>query len=275
MRMNPFVFACITPHGGEIIPELAGDKPERMKLTRDSMVKLGKKMMAANPDTIIVLTPHGTRIDGQFSISNSERMYGSFDENGSVYEMERMVDRDLALRITKAARDSGLAVGSINYATAAGPLSCLPLDWGAIVPLAFMPDIPIVVITPSREVTLADHYKFGEVVREVVQNTSKKIALIASCDWAHAHDEKGPYGYDPAAAMLDEEVVGLFRSNELEKMAQFDPEYVDAAKPDGIWQTMILAGAIPKENRSIHLYSYEVPTYFGLICAEVSYVEDR
>jgi len=274
MRMNPFVFACITPHGGEIIPELSGDKPERMKLTRDSMVKLGKKMNSANPDTIIVLTPHGTRIDGQFSISGSERMYGSFDENDTYYEMERMVDRELALEITKAAKESGLAAGSINYATSTGPLSCLPLDWGAIVPLAFMPEVPVVVITPSREVALEDHYKFGEVLREVVQNSSKNIGLIASCDWAHAHDEKGPYGYDPAAAMLDEEVVGLFRSNELEKMAEFDPEYVDAAKPDGIWQTMILAGAIPKEKRNIHLYSYEVPTYFGLICAEVGSADE-
>ena len=51
-------------------------------------------------------------------------------------------------------------------------------------------------------------------------------------------------------------------------MAEFDQEYIDAAKPDGIWQTLILAGAIPKEARNIHLYSYEVPTYFGLICAE-------
>ncbi|MBS4174439.1 extradiol ring-cleavage dioxygenase [Bacillus sp. FJAT-49736] len=272
--MNPFVFACITPHGGEIIPELAGDRPDRMKLTRNSMVKLGTKMKEANPDTIIVLTPHGTRIDGQFSISNSERMMGSFDENDGYYEMERMVDRELALEITKAAKESGLAAGSINYATAAGPLSCLPLDWGAIVPLAFMPEIPIVVITPSREVPLEDHYKFGEVLRTVVQGSAKKIALIASCDWAHAHDENGPYGYDPAAAMLDEEVVGLFRSNELEKMVEFDPEYIEAAKPDGIWQTMILAGALPKEKRKIHLYSYEVPTYFGLICAEVTNADE-
>jgi aromatic ring-opening dioxygenase LigB subunit len=268
--MNPFVFACITPHGGEIIPELRGDRPVRMKLTRDSMVKLGARMTDASPDTIIVLTPHGTRIDGQFSIANSERMVGSFEENGTDYEMERVVDRELALAITKSAKEAGLAAGSINYGTSSGPISCLPLDWGAIVPLAFMPDVPIVVITPSREVSLDEHYKLGQVISNVVQTTSKKVGLIASCDWAHAHDEDGPYGFDPAAAMLDEEVVGLLRSNEVEKMADFDPEYVDAAKPDGIWQTMILAGAIPKEQRNIHLYSYEVPTYFGLICAEVT-----
>jgi len=38
------------------------------------------------------------------------------------------------------------------------------------------------------------------------------------------------------------------------------------AKPDGIWQSLILAGAIPLENRKSTFLSYEVPTYFGLIC---------
>ncbi|PLR82980.1 hypothetical protein CVD25_10270 [Bacillus canaveralius] len=31
--MIPFIFACIAPHGGEIIPELKGTLPERMGLT--------------------------------------------------------------------------------------------------------------------------------------------------------------------------------------------------------------------------------------------------
>ncbi|MGE8204544.1 extradiol ring-cleavage dioxygenase [Heyndrickxia sp. NPDC080065] len=268
--MNPFVFACIAPHGGEIIPELCGALPDRMKLTRDSMVKLGTKMREANPDTIIVLTPHGTRIDGFFSVSNSERMYGFVEENDGFYELERFVDRELALSITQAAAEQDIPIASINYGTAAGPISCLPLDWGAIVPLSFMPDIPIVVINPSRELSFESHVRLGQVMNQVVQNSGKRVALIASCDWAHAHDERGPYGYDPAAELLDEEVVGFIRSNELEKMAEFDPEYIEAAKPDGIWQTLILAGSIPKESRKIHLYSYQVPTYFGLICAEVT-----
>lgn len=268
--MNPFVFACIAPHGGEIIPELCGALPDRMKLTRNSMVKLGKKMSDANPDTIIVLTPHGTRIDGFFSVSNSERMYGYVEENDGYYEMERFVDRDLALSITEAAAEQGIPIASINYGTAAGPISCLPLDWGAIVPLSFMPDVPIVVINPSRDLSFDMHVKLGQIMNQVIQSCGKRVALIASCDWAHAHDESGPYGFDPAAELLDEEVVGFIRSNELEKMTEFDSEYIEAAKPDGIWQTLILAGAIPKESRKIHLYSYEVPTYFGLICAEIS-----
>ena len=91
--------------------------------------------------------------------------------------------------------------------------------------------------------------------------------LIASCDWAHAHDESGPYGFDPAAKSFDEQVVTLIKTNQLEKMADFQLDFIEAAKPDGIWQTLILAGAIPPEERNVEFLSYEAPTYFGLLCA--------
>ncbi|MDN3017560.1 hypothetical protein PH210_15280 [Paenibacillus sp. BSR1-1] len=51
-------------------------------------------------------------------------------------------------------------------------------------------------------------------------------------------------------------------------MADLERDFIGAAKPDGIWQTLILAGAIPSEERRVEFLSYEVPTYFGLICAK-------
>ncbi|MBS4201081.1 extradiol ring-cleavage dioxygenase [Bacillus sp. FJAT-49732] len=267
--MNPFVFSCICPHGGEIIPELQGANLKRMAVTRESLTRLGKEMDLAKTDALIVLTPHGTRINGQFSISASERMYGTVEENETTFTMEKVVDRELAQEIAEIALKAGSPVGTINYGTSSGPFSCLPLDWGAIVPLRFMPDVPIVVVTPSRDLPFKKHVEFGRALREAVQQSSKRIGLIASCDWSHSHDEVGPYGYDPAAKKLDEEVVELIKVNQLEKMADFDADFIEAAKPDGIWQTLILAGAISPEERQVEFLSYEAPTYFGLICAAI------
>jgi aromatic ring-opening dioxygenase LigB subunit len=267
--LNPFVFACIAPHGGEIIPELQGANPDRMAVTRKSMVRLGKQMADTNPDCIVVLTPHGTRINGRFSITDSERLKGSWNENEATFTMEKLVERDLARKINDEALKNGQLSSTINFGTAAGPISCLPLDWGAIVPLRFMPDVPVVVITPSRDLSFQQHMEFGKSLRTAVAQYNKKVGLIASCDWAHAHDEQGPYGFDPAAKELDELAVELIKINQLEKMADFEEDFIEAAKPDGIWQTLILAGAIPPEERHIEFLSYEAPTYFGLICAGI------
>jgi aromatic ring-opening dioxygenase LigB subunit len=265
--MNPFVFACITPHGSEMIEELSSHNPRLMAKTRESMHKLGQAMAEAKPETIIVLTPHGIRLEGQFCVSDSERMYGELEEGHGKVTMERNVDRGLARAIAQSAKEQGLPVGVANFATAQGPLSCLPLDWGVIVPLYFMPKVPIVVMTPSRSISLEEHVRFGQIIAEVVAQSGKRVGLIASCDWAHAHAEDGPYGYHEAAAKLDEQVVELIRTNRLEDMMNFTPDFIEDAKPDGIWQALILAGAIPKEDRRVEFLSYEVPTYFGLICA--------
>lgn len=265
--MNPFVFSCIAPHGTEIIPELQGEYPERMSLTRNSLVELGREMEKRKTETIIVLTPHGTRIHGQFSITDSENMAGTIEENDVVFKMNRPVDRELAKDIAEHAKALGIPVGTINYATAAGPFSSLPMDWGVMVPLRFMPDVPIVVINSARELSFEKHLEFGKALRKAVVASNKKVGIIASCDWSHTHDEAGPYGYHPSAQRLDEEVVQLVKQNKLEEMMKFDNQFIEDAKPDGMWQAMILAGAIPKEERHVKFLSYEAPTYFGLLCA--------
>ncbi|WP_235848349.1 DODA-type extradiol aromatic ring-opening family dioxygenase [Litchfieldia alkalitelluris] len=153
--------------------------------------------------------------------------------------MERAVDRELAGLIADQALENDLPVGTINFGTAAGPYSCLPLDWGAIVPLSFMPNVPIVVITPSRNLSFEQHLSFGQAIKQAVRVSNKRIGLIASCDWSHTHDETGPYGFHESAKKLDEQVVDLIKKNNLETLANFDPIFIDQAKPDGIWQSLI------------------------------------
>lgn len=267
--MKPFVFSCISPHGGEIIPELAGHNPERMALSRSSLQTLGQQMREEAPDTIIYLTPHGLRSANAFSISDSERMQGVVEEKGASFAADARVDRELARAIADEARRADLPVSQLNFATAAGPLSCLPLDWGVIVPLRFMPQVPIVVITTCYDLPMDSHQRLGECVARIAAASDKRIGLVASCDWSHTHAAEGPYGFDPAAAILDRQVVESVSCNDLEALANFETSLVDAARVDGIWQALVLAGALPGAQRDVEFLSYEAPTYFGLLCAAV------
>jgi aromatic ring-opening dioxygenase LigB subunit len=268
--MGQLVYACITPHGGEIVPELAGPYIERMAETRKSMEILGQRMRECRPETIVVITPHGTRIDGQVSIVNSESVVGSEQENGRTYMMIREVERSLARLVAEEATNSNVPCGLLNYGTSEGPLSKLPLDWGSVVPLAFMPDVPVVIITPSRLVSDDTMMKFGQALRKAIDKSHLRVGVIASCDWCHTHDASGPYGYHPSAKEVDARIVERIKAGNLEGMMDFTAQEIEDAKPDGIWQTLILAGAVPTGERSVEFLSYEAPTYFGLICAEIS-----
>ncbi|GMA62651.1 extradiol ring-cleavage dioxygenase [Alicyclobacillus fastidiosus] len=276
--INPFVFACITPHGLPILEELSQGNPQLMARTRSGMKQLGTWMREADPETIVVLTPHGLKIDGMFSVTDSSYLSGEMSEQtvagmvgdrredkGVTVEFNRAVDRDLAKRIVAAADKAALPVAAANFATAEGPFSTLPLDWGVMVPLYFMPDVPIVVVTPSRRISYEDHIRFGAILGEQVRQSGKRVGLIASCDWSHAHDVNGPYGYHEDAVELDRRVVASLKEDEIEKVMEFAAPMIDHAKPDGIWQALILAGAIPREARNSTFLSYEVPTYFGMM----------
>ncbi|GEO27876.1 extradiol dioxygenase [Alicyclobacillus acidoterrestris] len=276
---HPFVFACVTPHGLPILEELSGDEPDLMAKTRHSMQQLGSWMHEAAPDTLIVLTPHGLKIEGMFSVSTSSFMAGEMSEQtvammvgderpdkGVTLHFKRSVDRDLANAMVTGAKAQSIPVAAANFATTQGPFSTLPLDWGAMVPLYFMPNVPIVVITPSRSLSYDDHLAMGRIIAQQVRQSGKRVGLIASCDWSHAHDARGPYGFHENAKALDTQVIELFKTNALEKMTSFSDAFIHHAKPDGIWQTLMLAGAIPEASRKSTFLSYEVPTYFGMMC---------
>ncbi|HWI65558.1 MAG TPA: hypothetical protein VNT75_27335 [Symbiobacteriaceae bacterium] len=269
----PLVFACIAPHGGQILPEFAAG-PDDAAATRTAMNELGRRMEAARPDTVVVLTPHGIRIDGMMCISVSARAAGDM---GPQVAVDFEVDQPLAAAIAAASEAEGVPVARCIYGASAGPSCCIPLDWGAIIPLRFMghtysPKPRVVVICPSRSLSREQMVAFGRALATAAEASGSRIALIASADQAHAHSAAGPYGLDPAAPEYDRQMCEAVRQQDLLGLLKTDPALVEAAKPDSLWQMLILGGALQVRPLCGELLSYEVPTYFGMMCA--SYVQE-
>jgi aromatic ring-opening dioxygenase LigB subunit len=153
-----------------------------------------------------------------------------------------------------------------------GEGSDVPMDWGALIPLWYMGARDsvkprIVVIGPTREIPLSQLVELGRVIAEAADKSGKRIALIASADQAHAHDPDGIYGYDRAAEEYDRDIVSIVRDNRLERLLDFDLDFVERAKPDSLWQMLILYGASLVVPMKGSLISYDVPTYFGMLVA--------
>ena len=119
-----------------------------------------------------------------------------------------------------------------------------------------------------RLLPLAAHYEFGRAIGRVLKASEARIAFIASADQGHAHDAKGPYGYDPASARYDAWMQDVIRSDRLDDLLNAGPELVENGKPDSLWPTLILAGVLKENPMAAQLLSYEVNVYFGILCAE-------
>lgn len=278
--MGGLVFGCIAPHGGLVIPELGGADGVKALKTRAAMEELGRRLAAARPETLVLVTPHGARVDDTFSLLASGRVAGRLGANGRSVSVAFGVDNALNEAIGVAAADLGVPVSRVVQGAPGNPLSCLPLDWGAVVPFWFMgrtlvPPPRVVVACPDRRLDLAQFPRFGAAVRQAAEALGRRVAFIASADLGHAHDPAGPYGYDPASAEFDAATVAAVKANDLGRLLSFDREWVARAKPDALWQILNLHGALDGTDLRGDFLSYEVPTYFGMMCAAYEKAEVR
>lgn len=74
------VYACIAPHGGELIPALAGKQLGLFSPTRAGMRVLAARMRNARPETIVVATPHNLRLQKHIGVVMSENSSGKVAE---------------------------------------------------------------------------------------------------------------------------------------------------------------------------------------------------
>jgi aromatic ring-opening dioxygenase LigB subunit len=243
------VAACIAPHGTPAF------EPGP---TRDALEEVKRRFERAQPEAIVVVTPHNVHVDGHFAVVTAARAEGSLAQwERPEITLGREVDRALAAAILA---ELDPAVG-ISYGGNDPAEAVMPLDWGALIPLAFLPELPVVVVSPARDLGLDAHIRAGEAIARA----PGRIGLVASADHGHAHDPDGPYGFDPAAAEYDERVVQLVRENRLEGLLELE-DLAGRGKADSLWQMVVLHGALGDGWRA-ELLSYEAPTYFGMLVA--------
>jgi aromatic ring-opening dioxygenase LigB subunit len=261
------VFAAIAPHG--TLPEAPLPGAER---THAALAELGRRFEATEPEATIVLTPHNVHVDGHFAVVLAGTLAGSLaDFDAPEVKLSVPVDVELATEAVVALHDDGIPVVGASFGANDPAAAVAPLDWGVLIPLWVMggradPQVPVVVVSPARDLQLAEHVRAGRALARVAEESGKRVALIASADHGHAHDHDGPYGFDPAAAAYDKRIVELVRENRLSGLLELDPGFVDAAKADSWWQLVMLHGALGEAWRGDFL-SYEASTYFGMVCA--------
>lgn len=236
------------------------------------MRTIAAEMKAARPDAIVVATPHNLRLQKHIGVVTAQYSSGSITDGGRTVRLSAACDVDFAKGVVGEAEKQGLPVVAANYGALEGPLSNLAMDWGTLVPLWFFlrgarPKSKVVIVTPSRGIPLRENFEFGRAVARVALKVKKRVAFVASADQAHAHKKSGPYGFDIRAAEYDSRVAELIRRGSLEGIMEFEPRFVEGASPDSLWQMTMLAGALSVVPMKGELLSYQVPTYFGMLCA--------
>lgn len=265
-------FPCIAPHGGVIIESLGNPKAVRAKGTRKAMAELRARAEAVGVDVWIVLGPHGVRAHGMMAISDAPRAVAHLEPEGPEgrpLHFEAPIHREMARALAQRCQEDGLPCARL-----ADGRDTYPMDWSGAIPLWLLgaggtaeAAKPVVQVVPSTELGWDGMVWFGEILGRFCDERPERVGVIASSDLAHAHDPAGPYGFHPAAQLYDEAVRQAIVDDEPMRLLTFDAEMVRAAKVDGQWPILALAGALRHRPIALEHLCYEVPTYFGMLTA--------
>ncbi len=285
----PLVGAAISPHGFPLIPAMSDDA-EGASQTRAALHELTRRFKALDLDAIVIVAPHGVRVKDAIAIADVRRATGILHWKDRTVEMNLPVDMDLTGEIIERARAMELPIAEVGYGGTDPRAAILPMDWGLMTPLWFaghdtdLPGYghvtanydhgdpaptgpPVVIATPSRHLPREMNVTFGRAIAEVAEASERRVALIASCDWSHKHVEGSPYGYHPAAEQVDAVVVSAIRDNDPLRLIDLEEDLIADAVIDGLWQALVLGGALEVVPMSVDLLSYEVPMYYGMLVA--------
>ena len=200
------VFTAIAPHPPILIPTVGKENIEKIAKTKDSMEQLERDLYASKPDILIIISPHGDIEHDNFSINLNSNFNINFEEFG-----------DFSTKLT-AKGDTTLITINVEKMSTKSPIDIISeenLDHGIGVPLFYLtqhlPDIRIIPMSFSLLDNVA-HIEFGKTLKEVIHNTEKRVAVIASGDLSHCLTENAPAPFNPSGKEFDEKLIELLKS---------------------------------------------------------------
>jgi aromatic ring-opening dioxygenase LigB subunit len=128
----------------------------------------------------------------------------------------------------------------------------------------------LVPVTYTGFLEYDNEWRFGQAIARAAARSSKSLAVVASSDLSHVHNQDGPYGFDPISSEFDATIERAVRANDLRSLLTLDPAWVQKAAQDGLRSILILGGSIEGLNFVPADVAYEVRDYYGMVTATFS-----
>lgn len=262
--MAGIVYGCIVPHPPLLVPEVGGGREIEISATTKAMKELARRLAEKRPETVIVISPHGTMLYDSMGIATAKSLRGTMRDWGARsadHDFEN--DPDMVAALQAEASASGIPLDSIGDRE-------YNLDHGVMVPIYFliegMKGVPLVPLTFSM-LPLSAHFSFGQAVRRAAERTGKRIAIVASGDLSHRLIRDAPAGYDPMGEVFDKTLIEAIQSYDVPAILNLDEQLIDRAGECGLRSIVILLGALDGLEVKPDVLSYEGPFGVGYLVA--------
>ena len=257
--------AYMVPHPPMIVTQVGRGSEKQVAETIRSYEAVAAEIAAIRPETVIVTSPHAVMYADWFHISPGKEARGDFGRFGAPEASFRETyDAELVQRICALAKEAGFPAGTEGEKDRR-------LDHGTMVPLYFIEqrykDFRL-VRTGLSGLSLTEHYAFGQIIQRAVEETGRKVVLVASGDLSHKLQEYGPYGFAKEGPEYDERIMDAAGRAAFGEMLAFDEHFCEKAAECGHRSFVIMAGALDGLEVEAKAYSHEDVTGVGYgICS--------
>ena len=255
----PIIFSAITPHAPILIPAIGKENLNRIKATKQAMEKLAEDLYSCQPDTILIISPHGQIQPNAFTINLSPNFECNFEEFGDLTTKLNFVgDIKLSYKIRER-METKAPLQLISDAS---------LDYGCGIPLCLLAqNLPKIKIIPLyySGLDLTAHFKFGQLLRRELNYHNERIAVIASGDLSHCISKDAPAGYSPKGKKFDKKLIKYLLNDKIKDLLNINHDLIEASKECGLKSIVILLGILGGSNYKTQMLSYEAPFGVGYL----------
>jgi AmmeMemoRadiSam system protein B len=260
------VFAAITPHPPILIPAIGKDSANKISRTAKSMEILEEHYYSAHPDTVIIISPHGSYFSDAFTINCCTDFTADMKNFGDLsVNMNFAGDFYLAQQLRDMTKEKKIPSVLISEPR---------LDHGSVVPMYFFSKHnkkTKILQLGFCDLDFKSHLDFGLLIKETIHKSHKRIAIVASADLSHALSSDAPAGFSKQGEEFDEKIRQLLMSNNLSGLLQINPSFAEKAAECGLRSLLILAGILQGARYNYKEYSYEAPFGVGYLTAELAF----
>lgn len=262
--MKGVVFGCVVPHPPLLVPGIGGGQEARVAATSQAMVELSQELAQSRPDSLVLISPHGTYHSSAMGVLTAPSSRGDLLSWGTrVPEFSFDNDLPLVAALQKEAKRAGVPLKSIGEKS-------YHLDHGVLVPMHFLREgvkgVLLVPLTFSF-LPLSTHFSFGQAIRRAAERLGRRVAVIASGDLSHRLTPQAPAGYDPQGKAFDQKVAKALSRLDSAEILSLDPELIERAGECGLRPIVILLGALEGLKVKPRVLSYEGPFGVGYLVA--------
>lgn len=256
----------LMPHPPIIIPGIGKGEEEKISSTSYACNKIGEEIGKLKPETIVIITPHGTMFSDAIAILHGDRISGDLSQFGcNSMKTEAVIDREFNEKLSLNCHAEGIPAATVDSELLRRYNHDFKLDHGSVVPLYFINkyynnyNLVHITYSPLGNMTL---YKFGMKIEKTAKEIGRKIVIIASGDLSHALKEEGPYTFSHYGEKFDKGLLKYLEKGDINSLFNMDSTMIKESAECGLNSINILLGSLEGREFKGEVLSYEGP--FGV-----------